>query len=95
MPYGKGTYGKKVGRPPKKRTKPKMVSGQPVDEAQAKLVEQKKAIARANRQKKNRPKGTISSSTKRITLDSVQREREMKDKVRRAKARWRNRTSNI
>jgi len=23
MPYGKGTYGKKVGRPPKKKSKPK------------------------------------------------------------------------
>jgi hypothetical protein len=23
MPYGKGTYGNKVGRPPKKKTQPK------------------------------------------------------------------------
>jgi len=23
MPYGKGTYGKKVGRPPKKKTMPR------------------------------------------------------------------------
>jgi len=25
MPYGKGTYGSKVGRPPKKKTAKKMV----------------------------------------------------------------------
>ena len=82
MPYGKGTYGNKVGRPPKK--KPKMVSGQKVDEKEAARVERLKKIARANRKakellkakkakKKAKGSGKITSGKKKVTLGGTQK----------------------